>query len=201
MVVDTDLFTREDLKKYHGGSKNLAYLKCMRELIRWRTRRWAEQGHRNFTLLYDKQAVRKKLSGDFREIVSYDMLNLAKGFPGCRYVHLSPVNSATLHLLQATDLLCGATWHAWEKERASDKKAAKKVGFPHISARVPLVKSSGITPSAGKAGPVTITIVPTKAGRLILARKGKLKVGVKVTFTPTGGSPNSHVIKVLLRQK
>jgi hypothetical protein len=37
MVVDTDLFTKKDLKEYHEGSRHLAYLKCMRELIRWRT--------------------------------------------------------------------------------------------------------------------------------------------------------------------
>jgi hypothetical protein len=126
MVVDTKLFTEEDLKKYHGGSKHLAYLKNMRDLIRWRIDRWAAQGHKQYTLLYDKQAVKGKLAADFRDVVSYDMRNLASRIPGCSFKHLSPVNSATLHLLQATDLLTGATRHAWEKDTASEKKEAAR---------------------------------------------------------------------------
>jgi uncharacterized protein DUF3800 len=126
MVVDTKLFTKKDLAKYHGGSKNLAYLKCMRDLIRWRIRHWAAQGHREFTLLYDKQAVKGKLATDFHDVVSSDMRNLATRVPGSSYKHLSPVNSATLHLLQATDLITGATRNAWEKDAASEKKEAAR---------------------------------------------------------------------------
>jgi peptidoglycan/xylan/chitin deacetylase (PgdA/CDA1 family) len=50
-----------------------------------------------------------------------------------------------------------------------------------------------------QAGPVTLVIVPSKAGMRILKRKGKLKVPVQVTFTPIGGSPTSQTVKVKLR--
>jgi hypothetical protein len=58
-----------------------------------------------------------------------------------------------------------------------------------------------ISVNAEKAGPVTITITPTRAGRAILGRRGKLKLLVEVTFTPTGGSPSSQIVKVSLRLK
>jgi hypothetical protein len=98
----------------------------MRDLIRWRIRRWAGQGHKEYTLLYDKQAVKGKLATDFHDVVNYDMLNLATRVAGCGYKHLSPVNSATIHLLQATDLMTGATRHAWEQDAASEKKEAAR---------------------------------------------------------------------------
>jgi trimeric autotransporter adhesin len=49
------------------------------------------------------------------------------------------------------------------------------------------------------AGPATITIRASKAGKAILKRKGKLRVPLRVTFTPTGGSPNSQTAPLLLK--
>jgi ELWxxDGT repeat protein len=60
-----------------------------------------------------------------------------------------------------------------------------------------LVKPGSVT--ATQAGPVRLTIRPTKRGRSVLAQKGKLRVSVKFTFTPTGGSPASQRLKVLLK--
>ncbi|MEX2108124.1 MAG: hypothetical protein WD827_04465 [Solirubrobacterales bacterium] len=54
---------------------------------------------------------------------------------------------------------------------------------------------------AKKAGPVTLTIKPSAAGKKALKQKGKLTVKVKVTFTPTGGKPNSQTTKVKLTVK
>jgi Ca2+-binding RTX toxin-like protein len=58
-----------------------------------------------------------------------------------------------------------------------------------------------VTVQVSTAGPVTITIRPSKAGKAKLKRKGKLRVRVRVTFTPTGGSPGSQIIPLLLKLK
>jgi hypothetical protein len=52
-----------------------------------------------------------------------------------------------------------------------------------------------------QAGDATLVIRASKAGKRTLKRKGKLKVPVRVTFTPLSGSPQSQTIKVKLRLK
>jgi hypothetical protein len=47
-----------------------------------------------------------------------------------------------------------------------------------------------------RAGRIEITLRPTAAGRSILRRKGTLHTRVRITFTPTGGTPSS-VLKTL----
>ncbi|HEX5822515.1 MAG TPA: hypothetical protein VFY30_12185 [Solirubrobacterales bacterium] len=48
-------------------------------------------------------------------------------------------------------------------------------------------------------GPVTVTTRPTQRARDILARRGRLRVRVKILFTPTHGLPASHTVKVRLK--
>jgi len=48
-------------------------------------------------------------------------------------------------------------------------------------------------------GSVTVTTRPTQRARDILARRGRLKVRVKVLFTPNGGLPASRTFKVKLK--
>lgn len=48
-------------------------------------------------------------------------------------------------------------------------------------------------------GPVTVTTRPTQRARDILARRGRLRVRVKILFTPTHGLPASHTVKVKLK--
>lgn len=50
-------------------------------------------------------------------------------------------------------------------------------------------------------GRVTLVIVPSKAGKRKLSRKGKLAVPVRVTFTPFAGVATSQTFKVKLRLK
>lgn len=50
-------------------------------------------------------------------------------------------------------------------------------------------------------GTVKVPLVPTKAGKKVLDAKGKLKVKVKATFTPTGGLPNTETFTVVLKKK
>jgi hypothetical protein len=54
---------------------------------------------------------------------------------------------------------------------------------------------------ATKAGPVRLTIKPTKAGKKVLRRKKKLTVRMRITYTPIGGTPNSTVEKVTIKRK
>jgi len=72
-------------------------------------------------------------------------------------------------------------------------------GRPKVKAPVALIKRASLTASA--AGPVTITLKPTAAGRKILKAKHKLGFSVLVTFTPTGGTAASQTFKGTLKLK
>jgi hypothetical protein len=54
--------------------------------------------------------------------------------------------------------------------------------------------------AAAKAGPVTLKLIPTKAAAKLLKRKGKLKVKVRVTFRPTGGTAAGHSTVVTFKR-
>lgn len=62
-----------------------------------------------------------------------------------------------------------------------------------------LVKSSHTDVTA--AGDVTVRIPLTKRGKSLLRRKGKLNVKAAITYTPTGGDPNSVTSKLKLKHK
>jgi hypothetical protein len=115
------------MKKYHSeGGRDEAFVKFVRQLLKHRIK-GVEEGHLDFTVLYDKLAVREELAKRFRGFLSEDMTKLSvRRDVKCRFVHLSPVNSATLHLMQATDLLTGATWSAWEKKQDSGANRAAR---------------------------------------------------------------------------
>lgn len=51
-----------------------------------------------------------------------------------------------------------------------------------------------------RAGVAKVTLRLTPAGRKLLARRGRLKLPVKLTFTPTGGSPTSLSRKVTFKR-
>jgi Bacterial Ig domain len=67
------------------------------------------------------------------------------------------------------------------------------------AARRPLVKKSRKVVT--KAGRVSLTIRPTTAGKRVLRRKGKLTARLRLTFTPTGGTPRSTFKKVTIRRR
>lgn len=73
---------------------------------------------------------------------------------------------------------------------AAQKKKAKKKA---------LIATTKVT--ATKAGPVKIKIKPTAAGKKVLRSKGRLRVKVRLTFTPTNGAPRSQVKSVTLKVK
>jgi hypothetical protein len=60
------------------------------------------------------------------------------------------------------------------------------------------IKSVNLTATA--AGALKVPLNPTGAGRKALKNKGKLKAQLEVTFTPTGGLPNTQIYKVTLKK-
>jgi hypothetical protein len=54
---------------------------------------------------------------------------------------------------------------------------------------------------AKRAGRVRIKIRPSKAGKRILRRRGRLGVRVKLTYRPTGGTARSKTIRLTLKMK
>jgi hypothetical protein len=61
----------------------------------------------------------------------------------------------------------------------------------------PRIKPVKVT--ATKAGIVRLKLQLTKAGTKILKQKGKLKVPVRITFTPSGGTPKSMTVTVTFK--
>jgi hypothetical protein len=70
------------------------------------------------------------------------------------------------------------------------------------------VKVSGknVATDSAVAGKLTSTLVkltvkPDAAGKRILAKKGKLKVKLKIAYTPAGGSPETQQLKLTLKKR
>lgn len=61
-------------------------------------------------------------------------------------------------------------------------------------------KIRGATLTVTAAGVVQVPLKPTALGRTTLKIKGKLRSGIDVTFTPTGGSANTQSYKVTLKE-
>jgi FtsP/CotA-like multicopper oxidase with cupredoxin domain len=60
------------------------------------------------------------------------------------------------------------------------------------------IKTVNLAPTA--AGALKVPLNPTGVGRKALKNKGKLKAQLEVTFTPTGGLPNTQIYKVTLKK-
>jgi hypothetical protein len=124
LVVDTSLFTRAAMTKYHAeGGRDAAYLKFVRMLLRNHIERFAARGHREFTVLYDKMSPRRELIREFRSVLESDIQKVADPLRDpCRFKQLSSVNSASRPLMQATDLYAGAIGSVWNGTRDDSKK-------------------------------------------------------------------------------
>ena len=57
-----------------------------------------------------------------------------------------------------------------------------------------------LKPSTAEAGPGPVSVTPatTKAARALVADRGHLRLRVRLTFTPTGGSPATRTLRVKL---
>jgi hypothetical protein len=60
------------------------------------------------------------------------------------------------------------------------------------------VKAATLATTA--AGTAQVPLKPTALGRKVLKTKGKLKTGIEVTFTPTGGAAGIQSYKVILKK-
>jgi hypothetical protein len=62
------------------------------------------------------------------------------------------------------------------------------------------VRIRATTSRPPEAGPATIPLRPTAAGRRTLQAKGRLQVRLRVTFTPLGGTPGVKTVFFVLKQ-
>jgi hypothetical protein len=60
--------------------------------------------------------------------------------------------------------------------------------------------SASLSRVVGAAGTIKLLVKPKGKTKRKLHRTGKVKVKVKITFTPTGGTPNSQFKKIKLRK-
>ena len=76
---------------------------------------------------------------------------------------------------------------------AGVSRTKKKRKTPIVIVRLRLTVS--------KAGRIVVTLVPTASAKTVLARRGKLRATVTITYTPKGGEPRSIVRTVTFRLK
>jgi hypothetical protein len=89
----------------------------------------------------------------------------------------------------------------------SKPKLNKRKGTATLTATVPgpgrlVLEGKGIkkqTKTASSREKVELTVKPTKKLKQKLNRTGKAKVPANVTFTPTGGDPNTKSTRLRLR--
>ena len=58
-----------------------------------------------------------------------------------------------------------------------------------------------VTKTVTQAGVVKLKMKLTKKGKKVLRKKGKVKVRLAITFTPTGGTPNTEVARITIKKK
>ena len=80
----------------------------------------------------------------------------------------------------------GGSRAAFAKARAAKKKK-------------PLIKTVKL--NVAKAGKVKVTLKPTAAGKKVLKKKGKITQKMRITFTPTGGTPKSSTKTITIKRK
>jgi uncharacterized delta-60 repeat protein len=78
------------------------------------------------------------------------------------------------------------------------KAAQAGTSGARASASKPLVKPARA--SAGKAGKVTLKVRPSKAGKKLLRKKRSFSVKLKITYTPTGGTPRSTTKRIKIKR-
>jgi hypothetical protein len=94
-------------------------------------------------------------------------------------------------LLITANLPNPGTLVAGDKLDAGIAASAKKKRKPM------LLKRASVNATA--PGPVVIRVSPAKAAKLVLRRGKRVKAGLRVAFTPTGGKATSQALKVKLR--
>jgi hypothetical protein len=78
------------------------------------------------------------------------------------------------------------------------KAAQAGTSGARASASKPRVKPARA--SAGKAGKVTLKVRPSKAGKKLLRKKRSFSVKLKITYTPTGGTPRSTTKRIKIKR-
>jgi hypothetical protein len=81
--------------------------------------------------------------------------------------------------------------------RAVDARVAEVDAGAGGVPRLPRIRATTVRPAG--AGPATIPLRPTAAGRRTLRANGRLPVRLRVTFTPLGGAPSVKTVFVVLK--
>jgi hypothetical protein len=81
---------------------------------------------------------------------------------------------------------------------AADGRVAKTAVAAGTNGAARIRPTSKYVPQAGE---VTLKIIPSKAGKKLLKKKGKLTARIRVRFTPASGSPAEQTVKVRLKLK
>jgi hypothetical protein len=104
-------------------------------------------------------------------------------------------SAGRLHVQQAfgrgTASSSAAKHHKKGKSGKKGKKGKKR--------RRPLVKPVTLKPK--KAGPVRVKLKPTKKGKKVLAKRGKLTVKVRISFTPRGSKDTQTLVRKVTIKK
>jgi peptidoglycan/xylan/chitin deacetylase (PgdA/CDA1 family) len=119
-------------------------------------------------------------------------------------IQISPLAGGALGALASSKSLPNGTAKLTFVVGGPGTLAAMDASGAGASAVVAKKRRARIRPaskSVAQAGKATLVIRTSKAGRLILRRKGRMTVPVRVTFTPLSGSPSSQTVKVKLRLK
>ena len=88
-------------------------------------------------------------------------------------------------------------------KKANNKGTAKltlEVPAPGGIALAQTTKVNAAEVRAEAAGKVQLAIKPRGKAKKKLAKKGKVKVGVEVTYTPDGGEPEAQVATLRLKR-
>jgi hypothetical protein len=130
----------------------------------------------------------------------------------------SPIHSQTISISPPPEGGGGATLGALTSTKSLPNGTARLVFVVGGPGTLDAVDASGTGASAvasnrrgarikpastfvAEAGHATLVIRASKAGKRILRRKGKMKVPIRVTFTPQSSSPASKTVKLRLRLK
>jgi 5-hydroxyisourate hydrolase-like protein (transthyretin family) len=100
-------------------------------------------------------------------------------------------------LLVSADVPGPGTLTAQQAAGARQASIAAKRQKRKGRAQPKLIQPTSVT--ATKAGAVTLTLKPTAAALKLLRGHRSVKVSVRITFTPTGGTPSNHTIQVTFK--
>lgn len=156
-VVKAAEIDKAKIREYNGSAgRSLAYLKFMRRTIQHRIGpRGVAIGQKDYVLLYDNVSGKDDIKQDFRNYLRSDLAAAARAqsAEGCQFRTITNASSKVVSLLQAVDLLTGATCAAWTGDRANNhaKQSAREV----LTRRIEAWRGAPLT-TENEMGPIDV---------------------------------------------